>query len=672
MRKQINPFLAFFILIFLAFIVAGYAILTSNYPDSFNIGNFLFKKNSPPVATTTLVVSNPEELKKFTSEEDFKMYLDKSEISYNYSGSIRAMGIGNGEKMTLEAPSAIDSTGAGGGATPERISQTNVQVLGIDEPDIVKTDGKEIYYSRSSYYSGPIFFGERYIVPPKDAGETKVVKAFPPNELGLDSGIKEIGSLFIDKNILIVFSNNKIFGYDVSDPKSPKKKWTNEIGEKSYFKDARLYNNKIYLITQTLINISKPCPMEPLKSEGVALTVKCDQIYHPAVSFPADVTYNASVIDPVSGKIEKNISIVGSSYYSILYMSGTGIYLTYSYSGDLIEFLFNFFAEKGKDLVPSWFIDKLEKLSSYDISDSAKQTELNIIFQKYQNSLSNDEGLRIENEISNRMADYYKEHKRELEKTGIVKIGLTDFSILASGNVPGKLLNQFSLDEYNNYLRVAITVGEGFWGLGGIGSVRESANDIYILDKNLKITGEIKDLGLEERIYSARFVEDKGYLVTFRQIDPFFVLDLSDPQKPKMSGELKIPGYSSYLHPITKDKILGIGQENSQVKVSLFDVKSAEKPKEASKYNLNEYWSDVLNTHHAFLLDTKHEIFFLPGSRGGYIFSYKDDNLKMIKAISDIKAERAVYLSDYLYIIGEDKIVVLNEINWEKVNELEF
>lgn len=669
MQKQINPFLAFFILIFLAFIVGGYALLESNYLGFFNLGNFFFKKNPPPIATTTLIVSNLEELRKFTSEEDFKEYLEKSEISYGYLGSARAMGIGTNE-MILEAPSAVD--GKGGGGTPERISETNVQVLGVDEPDIVKTDGKEIYYSLAGYYSGPILFEERYIVPPKDTGKTKVIKAFPPNELDLDSEIKETGSLLLHKNILIIFSNDKIFGYDVSDPKSPKKKWTSEIDDKSYFKDARLYNDKIYLITQTLIDTFKPCPIEPLKAEGVALTVKCDQIYHPTVSFPADVTYNASIIDPVSGKIEKNISIVGSSYYSILYMSDKGIYLTYSYSGDFIEFFSKFFKEKCKDLMPSWFIEKLEKLSSYDISDSAKQTELYIILEKYQNSLSNDESLRIENEISNRMSDYYKEHKRELEKTGIVKIGLEDFSILASGNVPGKLLNQFSLDEYKDYLRVAVTVGEGFWGMGGIGGVRESANDIYILNKDLKITGEIKDLGLEERIYSARFVEDKGYLVTFRQIDPFFVLDLSNPQKPKMSGELKIPGYSSYLHPITKDKILGIGQESSQVKVSLFDVKSAENPREAAKYNLNEYWSDVLNTHHAFLLDTKHQIFFLPGSKGGYIFSYKDDNLKMIKAISDIRAKRAVYLGDYLYIIGEDKIVVLYEINWEEVNELKF
>jgi len=192
------------------------------------------------------------------------------------------------------------------------------------------------------------------------------------------------------------------------------------------------------------------------------------------------------------------------------------------------------------------------------------------------------------------------------------------------------------------------------------------------LDQDLQIVGSVQDLGLTERVYSVRFIEDKGYVVTFRQIDPFYVLDLSDPTNPELKGELKIPGYSSYLHPITKDKILGIGMEGSNVKVSLFDVTSPEDPQEMDKYTLSEYWSDILNTHHAFLLDSKHEIFFLPGSKGGYVFSYKDDKLSLTKAVSEISAKRAIYIEDYLYIVGENKIVVLDEISWERVNDIEF
>ena len=94
----------------------------------------------------------------------------------------------------------------------------------------------------------------------------------------------------------------------------------------------------------------------------------------------------------------------------------------------------------------------------------------------------------------------------------------------------------------------------------------------------MKIEGSVVDLGQGERIYSVRFIEDKGYVVTFKQVDPFYVLDLSDPMNPEKKGELKIPGYSSYLHPITKDKILGIGEENNKVKISLFDVSDPADP----------------------------------------------------------------------------------------------
>jgi uncharacterized secreted protein with C-terminal beta-propeller domain len=126
------------------------------------------------------------------------------------------------------------------------------------------------------------------------------------------------------------------------------------------------------------------------------------------------------------------------------------------------------------------------------------------------------------------------------------------------------------------------------------------------------------------------------------------------------------------LHEITKDKILGIGKEGWKVKISLFDVSDPNNPREIDKYILDEGWSDVLSTHHAFLLDKDHQIFFLPGSRGGYIFSFKDNKLSLVKAVSQISAKRAIYIEDYLYIVSDNKIVVLNEINWEKVKELEI
>jgi len=143
-------------------------------------------------------------------------------------------------------------------------------------------------------------------------------------------------------------------------------------------------------------------------------------------------------------------------------------------------------------------------------------------------------------------------------------------------------------------------------------------------------------------------------------------------QNLQVKGELKIPGYSSYLHPIEDNLILGIGREGSNVKISLFDVSDATNPQEISKYTLKEYWSEILNNHHAFLLDKKHKIFFIPAGRGGYIFDYSQKNLKLLKAIEIDNPKRAIYIDDYLYIIGEKELVVVDENIWERVNSLEY
>jgi uncharacterized secreted protein with C-terminal beta-propeller domain len=330
----------------------------------------------------------------------------------------------------------------------------------------------------------------------------------------------------------------------------------------------------------------------------------------------------------------------------------------------------DFLKSKGTGILPSSVMDRLNKLQTYDISQSAKITEMSQIVEKYYQGLSQDDRLTKENEINNKMGEYIKENARKLISTGIVKIKLDGLKLEHTGQLPGTLLNQFSLDEYQGNLRVATTIGgNNFWWSFG-GGQSESVNDVYVLNSKLETSGSIKDLGKTEQIYSARFIEDKGYLVTFRQTDPFYVLDLKDARNPKVAGELKIPGFSSYLHPLEKNRILGVGQENGQVKISLFDVSDASNPKEIDKYQLKEYWSEASNNHHAFLQDEKHKIFFLPAGQNGYVFSYGNDKLTLKKAVSSFSAKRAIYINDFLYIISDDKVIVLDENSWEKVKEI--
>lgn len=625
-----------------------------------------------PSITSVTPSSSSSALKKFESVEEFKSYLETA------SAAGGGFGLMSRNLTTLEAPVTAptadlkQAVGSSEAAVPERVSETNVQVLGIDEPDIVKTDGTAIYLSSENYrvFAEPAIgmrFEENY-VPPMPEAQTRIINAFPPAKLAVQGAIDKSGNLLLSDDLLVVFSNQTIYGYDVADPKNPTAKWHLDLNDRSTLAGARLYQGKIYLVTSLYVDTVTPCPIRPLSANGTALKIACTDIYRPVAEVPVDTTYTAMVVDPKNGEVERSVSFVGYSGSSVIYMSGPVIYATYSYYENYTGFFYNFLAEEAKDIIPAAVLEKIKKLQTYDISDTAKLTELSTILEKYQSSLSNDEQLKLDNELNNRMSDYVKQHQRELEKTGIVKIATSNLSVSATGSVPGRPLNQFSLDEYQGNLRIATTISGGF----GFGGSSESVSDVYVLDPSLKTIGEVTGLGKGERIYSVRFLEDKGYVVTFKQIDPFYVLDLSNPKKPELKGELKIPGFSSYLHPISANRILGIGQENSQVKVSLFDVTSPANPVEIDKYNLTDYWTEVSSTHHAFLLDKKHQIFFLPGSHGGYVFSYQGDRLELKKAVSGIQAKRALYINDYLYIIGETKLTVLNESDWTEVNELEF
>lgn len=680
-RLKLSRFLIIFLLILLVGVL-GYLILNTYQEDYLTTGQDVIINH----------LKKEKGLAAFNSEKDFKNYIAKAEATKtnNYGGGAGSFAIEERatSDVSLGAPMATNGSAKSMDSSvqapaPERVSGTNVQVLNIDEPDIVKTNGQDIYFSREGYYRGlvepmmeidsaPM---EKRIAPsmpiaPLPQNEIQIIKAFPAAELAKIGKIEKNGNLILKDNVLAVFQYNNVYGYDVTVPSTSKQIWQAELKDNSEIIASRLYNDRIYLIARKYINEFRPCPLKPLSINGKEIEIACNNIYHPAAYIPADVTYTVAALNLKTGEIEKNITFIGSASETVVYMSANAIYVTYNYPGDFVKFIYQFLKEN-ENLIPAELLTRINKLQGYDISASAKMSELSDIINKMFSSLDNDERLKIQNELNNKMDAYYKNHRRDLEKTGIVRIATSDLKIEASGEVPGKPLNQFSLDEYNNNLRIAVTIGESWWGLG-LGGRMETANDVYVLDEKLKIKGEVKDLGLQEKIYSVRFAEDKGYLVTFRQTDPFYVLDLADPAAPQMKGELKIPGFSSYLHPISKDKILGIGQENGQVKVSLFDVSQPVNPVELAKYNLDDYWTEVSNNHHAFLLDAKHEIFFLPGGKGGYVFSYKENKLELVKAISEIQAKRAVYINDSLYIIAQDKITVLDENTWEKTGELEL
>jgi uncharacterized secreted protein with C-terminal beta-propeller domain len=179
----------------------------------------------------------------------------------------------------------------------------------------------------------------------------------------------------------------------------------------------------------------------------------------------------------------------------------------------------------------------------------------------------------------------------------------------ASGVVTGTLLNQFSMSEEKGFLRVASTDSPGWWAPGQNRPQSESFMTVLAQDgRVLKRVGRVGGLGKGERIYAVRMIGDKGYVVTFRQVDPLFVLDLGDPERPRVLGELDLLGYSAYLHPVGEDLLLGVGQAANEqgrtqgTQLSLFDVSDPAKPTRIAQHEVgSSSSSEAEYNHHAFL-----------------------------------------------------------------------
>lgn len=261
--------------------------------------------------------------------------------------------------------------------------------------------------------------------------------------------------------------------------------------------------------------------------------------------------------------------------------------------------------------------------------------------------------------VSNKNIYYYEEEwtgNGKQEKTLLRKLSYKKgkLAVVAQKIFRGYLNDSFSIDEYDGYLRMVVTRGK--------------TNAVYVLDQKLKLTGKITNLAKDERVYSARFLGATGYFVTYKETDPLFSVDLSNPKNPKILGRLKIPGFSNYLHFYGEDKLLGIGMDVDKkgdvtdgVKLSMFDISDKKNVKEEHKYTLKDVYStDVEWDYKAALIDVEKNIIGFPA--GGenrqmyYLFSYTEEkgfqcNMKEKIYGSDALSTRGIYIKDRLYVI---------------------
>lgn len=279
--------------------------------------------------------------------------------------------------------------------------------------------------------------------------------------------------------------------------------------------------------------------------------------------------------------------------------------------------------------------------------------------------------------VSNKNIYYYEEEwtgNGKQEKTLLRKLSYKKgkLAVVAQKTFRGYLNDSFSIDEYDGYLRMVVTRGK--------------TNAVYVLDQKLKLTGKITNLAKDERVYSARFLGDTGYFVTYKETDPLFSVDLSNPKNPKILGRLKIPGFSNYLHFYGEDKLLGIGMDVDKkgdvtdgVKLSMFDISDKKNVKEEHKYTLKDVYStDVEWDYKAALIDVEKNIIGFPA--GGenrqmyYLFSYTEEkgfqcNMKEKIYGSDALSTRGIYIKDRLYVIQGNVLKAYSLKTYKKVDD---
>lgn len=274
--------------------------------------------------------------------------------------------------------------------------------------------------------------------------------------------------------------------------------------------------------------------------------------------------------------------------------------------------------------------------------------------------------------------------------TKISRFAVSDGKIekKADGKIDGSLLNQFSIDEYKgNYRFVTTKYRERRVKHKSVVSYETiTVNSLVVLNGKLKEIGCIDNVAPNERVYSVRFMGDVAYFVTFRETDPLFSVDLTDPKNPEIIGKLKIPGFSNYLYPYGEGKLLGIGEEinewsgnNMGVKLSMFDVSDSSDVSEEAKKVIDSYYSQALYDHKAILADgEKNIIGFSAETDGGlkyYVFSYEGGKFKKVfeRKFADFYEDmRGIYIGNEFYVITDDFLYTFDIKTFEKLSELYF
>lgn len=508
-------------------------------------------------------------------------------------------------------------------AAESSYSDTNVQVDGVDEGDLVKTDGTYLYYLRDSTQLG---------ILRADGAQTEQLSNIFVCESSADYDYYEYADSFYlyGDRVAVVYwrddwsssSLGEVYGvriYDVSDRTAPT--LVADVAQDGWSGQSRAADGIVYLASNTVV-YGDPDPSDPatfvpcLYENGTTEAVPCDRIYLPETADrPQYLVVQSISLD--TGAVLDTLCVLGGG--SEIYMTADDLYVT---------------------------------KTVHTLTD----------------------GASYEDEHGNTVTP-----QTDVNETSLLRIAIDNgtLALAASGTVPGSLLSSYSMDEYDGYLRLVVTVSESTYtttvsgdGETGVTSYQmgdtTTTNALYVLDDTLNVVGSITGLAEDERVYSARFDGAVGYFVTFRETDPLFSVDLSDPTAPAITGALHLPGFSSYLHVWTDDQLLGIGEQADEqtgategLKLALYDT--------SDPTDMVELVTVAVDGDYSPALDEPHAVYAEP-SRGlvGFattdwessqylLYSTEGGSLTLLGSypLDDwIYATRTVRLGDELYVMN--------------------
>ena len=546
-----------------------------------------------------------------------------------------------------EEENAVNTAGSGSpyddSSAEKDYSDTNNQVEGVQEADIIKTDGEYIYAAVD---------GDVYLLR-ENGGNPEIL--------------------------------SKI-----------EKKAGTELDEKDGAHEAEEYVNNIY-VTETRLVLMKYTVDYSTYEDAVAEDVAI------AGCYVGQGTYTAAVYDIADRSHPVLLNELGQSGTLISSrMVGDILYLVYSYyvPGEIDEtdpstYVPTLYLGDAKTEVAADDIMLLGEpgaaqyltVSSIDVGSPAEFLDTQSILGCGSDIYCNSETLVVALTTMEETNDVSK------DKTELFRFSLKDGAVTmeSQGSVPGYVLNQFSMDEYNGYFRIVTTENvTHYFNEGGIASAEQekTRNHLFVLDESMNIVGSIEDLARGESIYSARFMGDTGYFVTYRQVDPLFTVDLSTPSEPKILSELKVPGFSNYLHPFGDGLLLGFGQNSDEesgeiqgLKLSMFDTSdpAAVAEKHSELLGKKYMWSNAIGNHKAILVDSEKNLIGFPAENEYMLYSYSPESGFQKIAQLTLEADgpgdmdydlRGFYVDDVFYLYSPSGLAAFSMEDFSRISTL--